>query len=178
MREETGQMQRFLHQVKKRTETLKRLALLGLAEGGKTLPEEKSETRYSTREEVEVLLIRSLRHEPDQKRTSLVFLDNTSINIPIFARSLNCRDLRSLSLRLMENTVRVPIHMAPVSVGRKGVQWLGDYLYLGNSEESQLRIGLVGEDSQVRSMNMGEANERYVISYSAHIGYQAKSRRG
>lgn len=172
-REEVGQMKVFLDQVTKRTESLRRLALLGLAEGGKTLPEEKAETRYSTREEVEVLLIRSF--EPTQR--SLRLLDNTTLTIPSHSRSLNDKDLRSLSLRLMDNTLRVPIHLAPGGVRRQSLSWLADYLYLGNSEESQLRIGIVGEDGQVRSINWGEANERFVIRYDSHIGYQTKKRR-
>jgi CRISPR-associated endonuclease/helicase Cas3 len=172
-REEVGQMKIFLDQVTKRTENLRSLALLGLSEGGKTLPEEKAETRYSTREEVEVLLIRSF--EPSQR--SLRLLDNTTLNIPSSSRPLNNKDLRSLSLRLINNTLRVPIHLAPGSVHRQALSWLADYLYLGNSEESQLRIGIVGEDGQVRSINWGEANERYVIGYDSHIGYQTKKRR-
>jgi len=177
-REETGQMQHFLYQVGKRTESLGRLALLGLAEGGMTYPEEKAETRYSTREEVEVLLIRSFRHEPEQKRTSVELLDNTRLVVPISGRSLDRESWRSLSLGLKENTIKVPIHMAPKVVGRKEVQWLGDYFFLGNSEESQLRIGLVEGDGRVRSMSRGEVSERYAISYSAHIGYQAKRKEG
>lgn len=77
----------------------------------------------------------------------------------------------------MENTLRVPVYLAPEDACRQFLPWLGDYVYLGNYGESQLRLGILGEDGQVRSMNGGKVNEQFLIRYDPHIGYQTNKRR-
>jgi CRISPR-associated endonuclease/helicase Cas3 len=174
--EEIGSMPRYLRQVEERRETLKRMALLGLAQGGKTLPEEKAETRFSTMVDVEVLLIRSCRLEIERQSTVLKLLDGTELVVPFRGRSLPFPEWKQISVALMQHTLRVPQHLAPMPVSKKGLEWIGDYFYLGKQEfgESLLRIGLVDLDGQVRSYERDLANDHYSIWYDSRTGYSAR----
>lgn len=175
-REEIGSMPRYLRQVEDRREALKRMALLGLAQGGKTLPEEKAQTRFSTMEDVELLLIRSFRPDRDRQGTVVRLLDKKEILVPFYGSSIPVSKWRKIGIELMKHTLRVPQHLAPKTVSKKGLKWIGDYVYLGKQEdgESLLRIGLVDEDGQVRSYERDRANDRYAIWYDSRTGCTAK----
>ena len=172
--EESESMKKYLFQMEERREILKRLALLGVAQGGKTLPEEKAQTRYDTIENVEVLLIRSCREDRERKGSSVTLLGGEEIFVPFNGRSLSTENWREISILLMQNTLKVAKHLAPQSVTKARMKWLEDYFYLGKQEdgESLLRVAMVDESGQVRSLDHADANDRYSLVYSTLTGYR------
>ncbi|KGA93897.1 CRISPR-associated helicase Cas3, protein [Leptospirillum ferriphilum] len=171
--DENEAMIRYFQQVIKKREDLRRLALLGLATEGKTQSDENAMTRHNTIPEVDVLLLRSCHQDALRKTTIVRLLDGSEISVPLNGSAISPNERRSISARLMQDTLRVPFFYAP---GGGRPEWLKDYFYLGDKEETLLRIGLLSEDGEVRSVEHRYANDRYAIRYDAVTGYQTTKR--
>jgi CRISPR-associated endonuclease/helicase Cas3 len=174
-REETGAMAKYLHLLNKKREELQNHARIGLSCGGKTLPEERAQTRYSEVESTEVLLFHSYRQDSAQRRVIIELLDGETLSFPMNGRALPRSEWRAIAAKLRQNFVSVTEHQAPLTCQRKDIEWLRDYCYLGNpaDEETQLRIGLVAEDGQIFTPHHTQANPRYELRYDSRLGYQA-----
>ena len=68
------------------------------------------------------------------------------------------------------------IHLAPNATTIKEISWLSDYVYLGKPEfgESLLRVALVDESGDIKSLHGGVACDTYQLSYDKQVGYCAK----
>jgi CRISPR-associated endonuclease/helicase Cas3 len=84
---------------------------------------------------------------------------------------------RELAAKLLKNTVYVVNYHAPQSVSIKELGWLKEFVYLGNPEfgESLLRVALVDESGEIRSLMGNAALENYQISYDERLGYCVKN---
>jgi CRISPR-associated endonuclease/helicase Cas3 len=176
--DEGGHMAGHLQKLEATRERLRRLALRGLSKGGSTLPEEKAQTRHSELETTEVLLIRACRHEPAKQGTRVTLSNNDTLWVPHNGRALPRKRWREVSAMLMQSTLKVADYLAPDAVSKKRIEWLGDYFYLGKpeyDESDMLRVALVDESGEVKSLDNGEANGKYRLSYDKHIGYQAET---
>ncbi|MGR3221418.1 MAG: CRISPR-associated helicase Cas3', partial [Candidatus Anammoxibacter sp.] len=171
-RPEDGNMARYRQEVEKKREALSRLALTGISRGGKTIPESKASTRYSDIESVEVLLIKRQRQADDG--ILLRLLDNTELLLP---KCVNAAERRKIASDLLKNTVMVPVYCAPVA-RTKQIEWLRDYVYLGNYEESPFRAAMVLESDEVQGIGGSIANEKYNIHYDSSLGYSVEKRGG
>ncbi|MFH1096453.1 MAG: CRISPR-associated helicase Cas3' [Candidatus Desantisbacteria bacterium] len=167
-RPEDGNMARYKQEIEKRRNTLSRLALTGISRGGTTLPESKACTRYSEIESVEVLLIKNQRQIDDG--ILLRLLDDSELLLPKF---VNVAERRKIALVLLRNTVMVPIYCAPVAL-TKQIEWLRDYVYLGDYEESPFRVAIVLDSDEVQGIGRSIPNEKYNISYDSSLGYSVK----
>lgn len=167
-RPEDGNMSRYKQEIEKRRETLSRLALTGISRGGITLPESKACTRYSETESVEVLLIKKQLSVGDG--ISLRLLDDSELPLPKF---INAAERRKTASVLLRNTVIVPVYCAPVAL-TKQIEWLRDYVYLGDYEESPFRAAIVLESDEVQGIGGSIANGEYNISYDSSLGYSFK----
>jgi len=177
--DESGYMEKHLHQLKIARTKLERLALIGLSKGGTTLPEEKAQTRHSEQESTEVFLIRSYQQDQKKQGTWITFLNNERKWISYNGRSLSREQWREISAMLMQNTLKVTDHLAPKAISKTQIQWLGDYFYLGKpeyDESDMLRVALVDESGAVRSLDNSAVNDNYYINYDALIGYQANKK--
>ena len=176
---ENEDMQKHLHQVVTMRDRLKRLALLGLAQAGTTQPEEKAQTRHSEQDATEVLLIRAYQQVQEKRGTQVTLLNGERIWVPYNGRSMPRKKWREISATLIQNTVKVAEYLAPKSVSKKQILWLGDYFYLGRPEYEEsvmLRVALVDESGAVKALDRSEVNDGYRISYDATIGYQASKK--
>lgn len=183
IRDENNQMANLLHELeygsknkkRKGKEQLKKLALVGLSQGGKTLPESKASTRYSEIDRVEVLLLRSV-DESNKSFTLISFLNNEKLKLPKHGRGLNIKSRRQFAIELMKNTLQVADYQAPDSINAKNLTWLSGYMYLGNGreEESLLRVAIVDPSGRVRALDLGPASTKYRINYTTHLGYQTE----
>lgn len=171
-RPEDGNMSRYKQEIERGRETLSRLALTGISRGGITLPESKACTRYSEIESVEVLLMKKQRQMDDG--ISLRLLDDSELLLPKYANAAERRKNASVLLR---NTVMVPVYLAPVAL-TKQIEWLRDYVYLGDYEESPFRAAMVLESDDVQGIGGSTANEKFNISYDSSLGYSVKKRGG
>ncbi|HQQ75603.1 MAG TPA: CRISPR-associated helicase Cas3', partial [Pseudomonadales bacterium] len=115
-RAEAEQMARHKEEMAKEIEKLGRLALVGLSQGGKTLPEHKASTRYNEQETVDVLLIRSYRPSSDKLGTNVVLLSGESLFLPRNCKAQNRQRWRELAEILQKNIVKVATYQAPDDV--------------------------------------------------------------
>ena len=171
-RPEDGSMARYKQEIEKGRETLSRLALTGISRGGITLPESKASTRYAEIESVELLLIKKQRQVDDG--ILLRLLDNSELLLPKY---VNAAERRKVASALLRNTVMVPVYCAPVAL-KKQIEWLRDYVYLGDYEESPFRAAIVQESDDVQGIGGSIANEKYDISYDSSSGYSVKKKGG
>jgi len=165
-----------LHKLKTHREKLQSLALLGLSRGVKTLPEEKAQTRYSEQDSTEVLLIRSVRHDQEKKGVWVTLLNGEQMMVPYSGRSLPRFKWREVTATLMQHTVTVADHLAPNPVDKSLLRWLQDYFYLGRPEDDEstlLRVGLVDESGEIRTIDCGAVNNTYRLFYDDRLGYRA-----
>lgn len=152
---------------------LARLAQIGLSTGGKTLPESKATTRYSETESCEVLLIR--KRSSDETGTTLTLLNDERLILPKNAKSKGLGEWRRLATELQQNVVPVPEHLAP-STSRHQIQWLKEFVYLGDKDESLFRVALVREDGTLCGVDHGNASQGYELSYTPVWGYSTRKR--
>ena len=171
-RPEEENMARYKQGTEKKREALSRLALTGISRGGQTIPESKASTRYSDTESVEVLLIKKQRQTDEG--ISLRLLDNTELLLPKY---VNAAERRKIASVLLKNTVMVPVYCAPVAL-TKQIEWLRDYVYLGNYEEGPFRVAIVLESDEIQGIGGSIANEKYNLNYDSSLGYSVKKRGG
>lgn len=156
---------------------LGQLARIGLAQGGKTLPESMAQTRYSEHELVDVLLLRNLRIDNENKqKTRLAFLDDSTAVIEHQRYALDRQGWRELAALLMSQMVRVPIYDAPVAMDLKYLRKLGfgHCLYLGNpaDDEALMRLALVDEAAELKGLDLSQAHPDHTLEYRSDLGYR------
>jgi len=169
--EEFGILKKCKADVEANRVKLAGLARIGLSAGGKTLPESKATTRYSETENYEVLLIR--KKSFDETGTSITLLSGEALRLPKHFKNKGLQQWRSLATELQQNVVLVPEHLAP-STPRHQIQWLKDFVYLGDKDESPFRAAIVQEDGNLCGINHGNALQGYELSYTPVYGYSAK----
>lgn len=172
-RQETGRLARLVSELQEEKEKLQSMAAIGMAKEGQTLPEIQVKTRFSERETVDVLLIKSI--QKISKARKLIFLDNSEQIIPIYCQS--SQEKRAITRHLMENTVRVDIMKAPKS--GDWLNWLRPYVYIGKNEDdlsSPFRIAKVKLDDSLVLLEGGQINDAYELNYTKERGYETKRR--
>jgi CRISPR-associated endonuclease/helicase Cas3 len=174
-RAETGKRQRYQAELEKKRTELRQLALSGVSTAGKTLPESAA-TRYSDQDTVQVLLLRGFRHQADQTGTEITLLTGEKILLPRSVKNQDKTRWRELAATLLKQTVQVGNYLAPQAVAIKELNWLREFFYLGDPAhgDSLLRVAIVDESDEIKSLLGGEASEKYQLSYNKKIGYQAK----
>jgi CRISPR-associated endonuclease/helicase Cas3 len=174
--EEVGKMRRYKSELEKKRGELNQLALFGLSKAGKTLPETAS-TRYSEQDSVQVLLLRGFRHNADKTGTEITLLNNKKIALPRSIKAENKKLCRELAATLLKQTVQVADYLAPQALSIGELNWLKEYIYLGNPEfgESLLRVAIVNELDEIKSLFGGEASDKYQLSYNNRLGYFVKN---
>lgn len=177
--EDSADMAKHFQQLEKTRSKLERLALIGLSKGGTTQSEESAQTRHSELESTEVLLIRAYQHDRQSQGTVVTFLNNEKVLIPHNGRSMTRQRWREISALLNQSTLKVAEYLAPTSVSRSQIGWLGDYFYLGRPEYDEsvmLRIALVASDESLVGLAGEPVNDKYQLSYNATQGYVAKKK--
>jgi CRISPR-associated endonuclease/helicase Cas3 len=174
--EEVGKMRRYKSELEEKHGELKSFALNAVSENNKTKPDDNVCTRYSEQDSMQVLLLRGFRHNADKKGTEITLLNNEKIVLP---RSIKAEDKsrwRELAATILKNTVQVANYLAPQALSIKELDWLREYIYLGNPEfgESLLRVAIVNESDEIKSLVGGVALEKYHLSYNNHLGYYAE----
>lgn len=183
-RQERGRMGRWLYELENgsryRTgrKALHQLARIALARGGTTLPESKAQTRYSEGDTTEVLLLRSINMDADNRVTRITLLDGTQVQLPWDRGKLGKRAWRKLSGRLTGEMVSVRHHHAPLPLPLDMMKklCLQHCFYLGNPErdEALLRLALVDEAEVVCGYQGAPLNDKYTLQYRDDLGYRVK----
>ncbi len=170
---ESPLMQQQKELLKKRQEILERLALGGISAGTRTLPESKASTRYSEQENVEVLLLQSYRIDRDRGGTTVLLLNGRKLFLPFKSLPKGRKEQRILAAALAEQTLHVADYLAPEASPMNSLEWLKGYFYLGDQEygESILRLAIVRQDGELKSLNGQDASMNRRLSYNPKLGY-------
>ena len=183
-RNECGSMSRWLYELdygkrgKKGRIALQQLALVGLSEGGTTLPESKAQTRYSEQETYEVLLLKRLVSDSEKQVTRLTLLDGTVREIPYSRHKLTNIEWRQLTALLMQYIVVVPEAEKPQNIAVDKLKRYGFHhcFYLGSmdwaEDECVLRVALVSETDQLKGIDDGQAHTQCRLEYRVDLGYR------
>lgn len=188
-RVEHDAMARWLHELEEGTprrngsrrpgrRALRQLARVGLASGGKTLPESKAQTRYSEADNFEVLLLRNLQYIEAEQLTRLNLLDGSVVDLPRGRSKLTKRQWKQLTATLMRHIVPVRPSDAPQAVARDTLEKLGlqHCFYLGSrdwaDDESLLRVALVDDTDALRGLYGVPAHEKHSLEYRDDLGYR------
>lgn len=181
-RSEVDDMARWLHELDhgNRFRTgrlaLRQLAMVALAEGGKTLPESKAQTRYSDLETCDVLLLRRMEYQPEQKASRLKLLNGEQLMLPSQRHQLSKMEWRKLSARLTRQIITVNIMDAPSSLSLARLEKFGlqHCFYLGDRDhdEAILRVALVDDVGELQGIDNAPAHEKLTLSYRSDLGYR------
>jgi CRISPR-associated endonuclease/helicase Cas3 len=119
------------------------------------------------------LLVR--KRSSDETGTTLTLLNDERLVLPKNAKSKGLGEWRRLAAELQQNVVLVPEYLAP-STSRHQIQWLKDFVYLGDREESPFRIAIVREGGSLCGIDNDNASQDYELSYTPVWGYSARKR--
>jgi len=182
-REEAGAMARWLHDLDNGTRqrrgrvALQQLARVGLAMDGKTLPESKAQTRYSETDNFDVLLLRGIEQDNEQKASHLKLLDGSEVHLPWHRHRLDKAQWKTITARLMRELVPVRPGDAPAAVSRDTLEKFGlqHCFYLGDlnwdDDESLLRVALVDEIGMLHGIHGQPAHAKHRLEYRDDGGY-------
>ncbi len=170
---ESGILNKYKVDVEANRVKLAGLARVGLSAGGKTFPESRATTRYSETESCEVLLIR--KKYSDETGTTLILLNGDKLLLPQNIKHKDRKEWRTLAAELQQNVVLAPEYLAP-STSPQQIQWLKDFVYRGDKDESPFRVAIVGEDWTLYGIDQGKALQGYELTYTPIYGYGARKR--
>lgn len=179
-RQESGKLEKYLANLEKHCGILRNFALVGLSTNMSTKPDEQVNTRYSDQETVDVLLLNKIVLGQKFKNKSgalLTLLDNKQIFLPYNGKAFGHAVWREKAATLALHVVKIAVHQAPGPIIMKQLNWLKDYCYLGQqgSNDSLLRVGLVGKEGQIMSLDgFSSTNDKYNLSYNNFLGYKAE----
>lgn len=183
-RSEADPMAQWLHELKEGSRervgqlALQRLARVGLAQVCNTMPESRAQTRYSQVDSLEVLLLRHIHYDSQQKAGILTLLNGEQVMLPLSRSALSRAQWRERTKVLMQEIVYVPPHEAPVQVNHERLKGFGlqHCFYLGDpfwpDDESLFRLALVDETEQLRGLGNQKPHDKYQIEYRPDLGYR------
>ncbi len=170
-KEEVPQINAVKHQIHKRKETLRNLAMNTMTMLGKAESDMIS-TRYSEVKTCDVLL---LKEEANLQTGELVFIDGMKMNLPE-KEALNLAERKRLSMVCMQRTLSIPEHLAPYPVSMKELSILKPFIYISELEEERLRVAVLQNNGRITGLNGRIAHERYELGYHQTLGYTAKKK--
>lgn len=183
-RSEQGALNRWLLELEEGSRyregqsTLKQLARTTLAEIGNTLPESKAQTRYSEADNLDVLLLRSIRYDPQTNSGVLTLITCEQVNLPLNRSVLNKAQWRKRTAILMRHLITVRASDAPKKVSTDLLKRFGlqHCFYLGNpdwqDDESLLRVALLSETDQLEGVEHHSIHDTYDLEYRHDLGYR------
>jgi len=167
---ETGLLQVYKQELRKRIEELQRFALIGISRSGITRPEIAASTRYAETESVDVLLLRSFRNI-DEKTIRITLINGEEISFG--KRSPTLEEKKKIAAVLLNNCVQVAEKHAPIT-NVKQIDWLKEYVYIGDEYDNPFRVAIVKKDGELVSIGNSSCGNVYNVSYYPTIGYVAK----
>jgi CRISPR-associated endonuclease/helicase Cas3 len=99
-------------------------------------------------------------------------LDGSELVLPKDIRYRERKKWRQIAAKLQENTVSVPERLAPVFYSGE-LQFLKNFVYLGDEEEHPFRAALVRDSGELVSLSRQESLEGFRLSYDPRLGYVA-----
>ncbi|WP_457670400.1 CRISPR-associated helicase Cas3' [Thiolapillus sp.] len=161
---------------RKGRQQLRQLARVGLSYIGQTQSDDEAATRYSDRDSIDVLLLKSVRKIEEKQATLVTFLDGETLLLPHYAKSGGHRAWRQRAAALQRQQVKVAPEQAPDQVLRRSLHWLAPYLYLGSGDQelARLRVALVQADGELQGLSGGPASVERRITYDDQRGYRAE----
>jgi CRISPR-associated endonuclease/helicase Cas3 len=159
-------------EMKKNAEKLNREALLAQSELNQDR-DESIATRYSTWDTTPVMLL-SKKPEVNNDGFHLHFMGGEKLFFPKNIKAYNMPEWRKLALSINSNMLSVAKHLAPECAFPKQTRdLLQKFVYMGEREDSALRIAIVTESAEIKTIDGGSASGKYRLEYAKHLGYVA-----
>jgi CRISPR-associated endonuclease/helicase Cas3 len=176
---EDGLLGKLKHDLVKKREKLSRFALLGLSQGGRTLPESKAETRYSDQETLDLLLFRSAKKNQDGN-ISLVLSNGESLELKRGLKNKDKKLWRKTAAILSRHIVTIPKKRAPLQTPDWVLDWFKEYIYIGTeeNEEGYLRVALIKDSGDLAGIDYTDISLDYSLAYDTITGYRAEKKSG
>jgi len=170
-RDEVGKMGVHKYTLQQERDELRSHALIGVSRGGKTLSDNKAATRYSDVLSVDVLLFYAKRNEKSGMHLHL--LDDSELILLNTPKQKDIKAWKNTAAELQRNTVSVPEYQAPVCSIRS-MEWLKDYVYLGEDDKPCFRIAIVQADGVLIGLGQEKPLAGYNLCYDSTLGYVAE----
>ncbi|MBF9014133.1 MULTISPECIES: CRISPR-associated helicase Cas3' [unclassified Oceanispirochaeta] len=168
-RQDVGKLEAVKKELIKEKEKLQRFAFLGMAKAGITRSDLRAATRYSEIQTCDVLL---LDERSDLVTGNITFYDGEEIVLK-HKNNLTLSDRKNISAILANRIISVPEYKAPVPSNTRDLSWLSPYLYVGDGNESPIRIAILEKSGTIAGFKGNSSNEKYNLSYSKSLGYTA-----
>ena len=182
-RSEEGPMGRWLYELDHGSRhnlgriALQRLARVGLAEAGNTLPESKAQTRYSETESFDVLLLKGISRNAEI--ATLKLLNGEQVDLPLQLLKLTKEEWRQRTAVLMRQIVNVSPGDKPKAISVDTLKRFGLHhcFYLGSpdwpDDESVLRVAVVDDADSLRGIENTAIHDSHTLEYRDDLGYRA-----
>lgn len=183
-REENGHLKKWLSELhngtknKKGIISLKQSARLTLSKDGTTLAESKAQTRYSESDNFDVLILKEIKSCKEKKSSILKLIDGQIIEIPWKKHTLNKKEWRKITSKLMRQIVPINETYAPQLNSLDNLRRLGfeNCFYLGNpdwsNEQIKFRVVCVNERHALKDLDGSKPHEKYELEYRNDLGYR------
>lgn len=151
-------------------EKLSRLATNAMSDIGKACDDD-CPTRINDVPTCPVLLLRRIN---DESKGVITLLDGTVVDL---AKNTGDMAARRRTARILGNSMlQTSCVKSPKAARVKLFGLLGKFVFVADTEDRLLRIGICGRDGAIRNP-YGQENADYEISYNELTGYQARRRR-
>ena len=183
-RQEQGAMASWLKELKEGSryklgqQALEQLARGTLAQTGVTLPESKAQTRYSEADNYDVLILRSIKYDPETASGVLTLVTNEQVTLPLNRSHLTKHEWRKRTANLMQHLVSVRLADAPKQVASSTLKRFGlqHCFYLGHPDWPDdvclLRVALLVNTDELKGIEQMDIHDKHVLEYRDDLGYQ------
>lgn len=161
---DTGIMNRLKHELERKKTELQNHARIGLSKGFITQSDDFASTRYSEQETCEVLIIQKIKKESGG--VSLTLINGETLFLP---SKPNLKNRKELSLQLHKYIVKVTEDKAPSPQTLNDLDWIKNYLYVGNQEKNTLRVVKLTSREELLSLNNASFPKK--LNYNSTLGY-------
>ena len=168
-RQETGILKQYFDKLEKEKTKLERFALLSFSDFTNMKDDTTAATRFSDQVQVDLIIVSNISGDREHVIT---FPDGTKESFPEFC---DVSRRAKLALLLAKNTVKVYEYHAP-EYRAKSLDFLKNYIYLGNDEVHPIRMGILQKDMTLKGVGMTDPLKSTDLLYDSVIGFRAVKR--
>lgn len=170
---ELDMMERFKKELKAKSEKLRQYALINSSEGLKSQSdnEKKVFTRFSEFDNIDILLLKKIIFKKEEAKITLLNGEAITLN-----KNMDIKNRKEIAIKILQNMLSVSEYLSPKPEKSDYIKKdiLKDYVFL---DEDNLRIAIVDEAGELKSVSGEKISEKYNLIYNKDIGYYAQKAR-
>lgn len=157
---------------------LKQLAFSSVAAKGKALAESNAQTRYSSADSQDVLLLRRIDLNLTTHSSTLYLLNGDTLTLPWRRGALTYRQWREASVRLRRDVIALHPKDTPLPLPINTLKKIGLHhcFYLGDplKGDALLRVALVKQTNQLTGFLDAPLHQTSQLEYRDDLGFRAR----